>query len=109
MNEKSIKGGSAPGADRTHNLRIRSPALCPLSYGGNAPDYTQKQKIKNKPLVQKAREILPILGDREIGPTFLEAIKKLIEEKRPAAAEIHLSKHAQAEIRGSLNLKKTMS
>ena len=23
-----------PGATRTHNLRIRSPVLCPLSYGG---------------------------------------------------------------------------
>ena len=76
--EDDIRGGSAPGADRTHNLRIRSPALCPLSYGGNVPDYTQKQKIKNKTPIQKAREILRIIGDMEIGPTFLEAIKKFI-------------------------------
>jgi hypothetical protein len=70
-----------------------------LSYGGNAPDYTQKQKIKNKTPVQKAREILRIIVDGEIEPTFLEAIKKLIEEKRPVVIEIHLSRHAEAEIR----------
>ena len=29
---------STPGADRTHNLRIRSPTLCPLSYRGIAAE-----------------------------------------------------------------------
>ena len=50
---------SAPGADRTHNLRIRSPALCPLSYGGNGPNYNLFM---------------------ELGRDFLESIHKLVEE-----------------------------
>ena len=32
----------APGATRTRNLRIRSPALCPLSYGGGSVAGTKR-------------------------------------------------------------------
>jgi hypothetical protein len=40
----------------------------------------------------------------EIGRIFLEAIEKLINEKRPAVKKIHLSKHAEAEIRNYLTI-----
>jgi hypothetical protein len=38
--EDNVESRNAPGADRTLNLRFRRPTLCPLSYRGNAADYT---------------------------------------------------------------------
>jgi hypothetical protein len=40
----------------------------------------------------------------EIGRKHFEEIQKLIDEKRPAATKIHLSKHAEEEIIGGLSM-----
>ena len=40
----------------------------------------------------------------EIGHEFLESIRKLVKEKRPAVKVIHLSKYAEQEIRSYMTI-----
>ena len=93
----SREGGSAPGADRTLNLRLRRPSLCPLSYRGfSKPNYSRfiaccYQVVPNRQL--------NIIWTIEIGRTILTGIRKLIEEKGRAVKRIHLSIRAEQEVR----------
>jgi hypothetical protein len=45
MSADSITLAGAPGRIRTYDLRIRSPSLCPLSYGRLKPPPTAGAKI----------------------------------------------------------------
>ena len=43
-----MEDSGAPGGIRTHNLLIRSQALCPLSYGGMSGIIPKKHEIRGK-------------------------------------------------------------